>query len=193
MRYLKTYKESREFDDTDTLARLELFGANTKMVFSFGDQNIYPEDNGDIGLNLMIKDLIEKYNTTYIKNNEWGGGPVNKEFIEFMSNFLFDEDNNIGFIGKIDKPSISLIISTYNYGDIKLGYWINTKKCKSLSWNGIESTRARLRDINNTRPRAIWGYIKSEIVDERLTIDETIDLLDLNVENKIDWEWKDKL
>jgi hypothetical protein len=184
--------ESKEVkDDSDTMARYQLFEADTKMAFDFNRQLVVDPE--------QIKELIKIYNETYNKTGEWGGGPVNGEFIKqynkrLVNNVLDiydDGEQTSKIVGHNPRyPMISLIIENPDYGNIELGYSLKDKKCKSINLTRCHiphgsSNIAYDQKVSNQ----IHSFVRNNIYNKQLTIDETINTLQLRVDNRIEWEW----
>jgi len=176
--YDSKVSENKEIDDdSDTMARYQLFEADTKMCFSFGDNLISDP--------IEVNALIKKYNETYNKSNEWGGGPVNREFIEYFSK-KYKGVNRSSW-----KPCISLVIETPDYGSLVIGYSIINEKPILLNWKGlkgeddIDTYDAKVR--NN-----IYLFSQRNIYSKNMNIDDTIKFLSLKVDSKISWNWIEK-
>ena len=181
MRIKKYQQYNESIDDSETMARHQLFGADTTMAFSYDRQLITDPSE--------IKMLISKYNDTCIINKEWLGGPVNEEFIKFFQKYISDKSNSdIVISRKAWKPEISLMIDTSDYGRINLGFSLKTKKCASLNWKeiGLNSAQYDENVINE-----IYHYANTKIYKTQLKIGEAIELLRLNVLNEIEWDWID--
>jgi hypothetical protein len=131
-----------------------------------------------------IKDLIQEYNRTYNKNNEWSGGPVNIEFINY-----FYEKYGVGD-RKDWKPTISLIIDIKDFSRFSIGYSIiNRLPVVSGSWN--YEMGEDIPDQDSLKAEDIFWFMDT-FYSNKISLDETIDSLSLNVTNKIEWEWKEK-
>ena len=158
-------------DDSDTMARYQLFGSDAEMAFNFGDKYITNPDE--------INEILKVYKETY---NGWGGGPESIEFIDYFNNKY-----NTKLSRKTWYPMICLIINTIDYGDIIIGYGIRDKKGKSINWEKLKdekgSTDEYDKSVLSEIHKIAWDIYKSK------TIDDTIRLLNLNVKNKIDWDW----
>lgn len=176
MKYLKSYKlfEFQIFsdDDSESLARFKVFESNAQLGFSFGKKLITDKSE--------INDLIKEYNRTYNKNNEWSGGPVNTEFIEY-----FREKYGIGD-RKDWKPTISLIIDIKDFSKFSIGYSIITKlPVVSGSW--AYETGEDVPDQDDLKAEDVFWFYSNKV-----SLGETIDALSLDVTNMIDWTWVEK-
>jgi len=177
MRHLKTYKLF-ESNDEDTMARFQLFEAECEMAFEF-----------DKGLTTDVEEIkmfINKYNQTVNSSGQWSGGPVNQEFINFWNEYYKGDRRPAS--RKSLKPTVSLLIQTSGYGTLMIGYSPITKKPVMINWGGIKFDEPTAYDERVMSE--ILKYAKEEIYKKGLNIDETIDFLQLNVKNKIDWEWQ---
>ena len=133
MKYLKNYKVfelNEAYDgDVDTMAFYQLFGADFFISFEYRD--ILIKDKKD------IKYLIEYYNKTYNENNEWSGGPVNREF----DNYFIDKYKEVlGDIFEFKtnpwKPSFKIVFKT-DYGYLPIGFYLINKKVYTTYTNTI--------------------------------------------------------
>lgn len=85
-------------------------------------------------------------------------------------------------------PTVDLMIETPDYGTLILGFSAINKKYKLINWRSLKPAGSTIAKYDENVISAITKYVKDEI--NKLNIDETIDLLQLNVKNKIDWEWQ---
>jgi len=187
MKHLKSYTlyETKIFesidDDADTMARYQLFDADTTMAFDFNREYITDVES--------IKDLIEKYNYFYVSGNSWSGGPP-RAFVEYFNkNYSKKGDASM----KTWYPTIDLMIETLNYGTLILGFSIIDKSYKLINWGSLEATGqyAGKDVIYDKRVLSeISKYINKELID-KLNMYEVIDILNLRIKNKVDWEWKE--
>ncbi len=172
-----------ESNDSDTMARYQLFGADTLMSFSFGNKDITNVDD--------IKMLIEVYNKTYNEGKEWGGGPVSKQFIEYFKNYLMDnaKPEEIIFLPRgVWKPVISLMIMTPEYGVLNIGFSLKTKKATSINSKNIMPLELK-SGYDESVISEIYNYACTKIYNTELHIDQAINLLRLNVLNEVQWDW----
>lgn len=171
-------------DDSTTMARHQLFNSDTMMAFNFNGQLISNEED--------IKMLISKYNEMCNRSDEWVGGPVNKEFSEYFKKYIMSKlkSEKIFFQHNPWKPSISLIIETPDYGKIGIGFSVKTKKCVSLDAKDLK--KIVINRYDESVMNRIITYTRTNIYNPELSIDETINLLRLNVLNKIEWDWIEK-
>lgn len=176
MKHLQTYKlfESDDSDDSDIMARYQLFGADTTISFGFNKKNI-TDPKG-------IKDLIRVYKETY---TGWGGGPENQDFIDY-----FNKNYDGNATRKAWYPTINLTIHTVNYGNMIIGFGLKDKQQKLMNWGSLSTNTAGEELYNNKVVSEISKYVRDEVNDKHLTIDKTIELLNLNVNHKIDWDWE---
>jgi hypothetical protein len=184
MRYLKTYKIFESFDDdADTMARYQLFGADTIMAFGFNREHITDVES--------IKDLIEKYNEFYVTGKSWSGGPPPRAFVEYF-NKNYSEKGNASLSSWY--PTIDLMIETLNYGTLILGFSIIDKSYKLINWGSLEATGQYAgKDVSYDKRvlSEISKYINKELID-KLNMYEVIDILNLKITNKFDWDWKER-
>ena len=184
-------------DDDDYLAKYYIFGSECRIAFSFHDLFIFDKQE--------INELILKYNDTYIINNEWGGGPVNKEFL----NYFFDKYNNIFRHRKIPlysgsyKPIIMLFMKT-ELGYYGLGFSL-TKKLPCSIYMGVFNPdnnniieksnvlfRKELEILSDKKHKIIYNYVDKEVYKSKLNLEEFVSLYDLELKNNINWIWKEK-
>ena len=174
MKYLKSYKIFESFDDdADTMARYQLFGADTTMAFEFNREFITDEES--------IKDLIEKYNEFYVKEKSWSGGPPPRGFVEYFNK---NYSKNGGASLSSWYPTIDLMIETPDYGILIVGFSIINKTKKLYNWGSLNKSDIK---YDQSVVREITNIVKDM---DKMTLDEVIDTFQLNVKNKIEWEWK---
>lgn len=213
MNYLKSYKlfesihismnfdkldESKD-DDSDVMAFHQLY--DSEFFIAFGYRELLIKNKSE------ISELIEKYNQTYISEEEWIGGPVNRKFDEY---FIKKYKPILGDIPNLKisnpyKPSFYLVFKT-EYGYLPCGFSLVSKKMNSLYSNtfSLEYSDKMDKDIVSIRyskdkiemsnykdsysnsvitqmNRFLNNYWNSEI-DELLS--------ELNIKIKFDWEWE---
>ena len=176
MKYLKLFES---FDDSSTMARFSLFGADTQMAFEFNNETVTDPDK--------IKVLIDKYNQTVIESDQWVGGPINREFVDFWNKFSAGKKEATQSSWK---PTICLLIDTEDYGTLIIGYSPISKRSCKLDWSLMA------KPTTNSDRSVIDGIIhfaKEKIDRADLDINQTIDLLRLNVDNRVDWQWKESV
>ena len=177
MKYLKLFES---FDDSDTMARYQLFEADCEVAFEF-----------DKGLTTDIEEIkmfINKYNQTVNSSGQWGGGPVNMEFVNFWNEYY--KGDRRPATRKSWKPTVSLLIQTPDYGTLSIGYSPITKKPVVINWGSLRQQFDEPSNYDERVLNEILKYSKEEIYKKGLDMEETIDFLQLNVKNKIDWEWQ---
>lgn len=170
MRYLKLFES---FEDTDTMARYQIFEADATMAFDFNREFITDEES--------IKDLIEKYNEFYVKEKSWGGGPPPRGFIEYFNN-NYSQKGNASLSSWY--PTLDLMIETPDYGTLIVGFSIINKTKKLYNWGSLNKSDIK---YDQSVVREITNIVKNM---DKMTLDEVIDTFQLNVKNKIEWEWK---
>lgn len=183
MKYLKTYKlfESIDHNESDQIAHDELFDKKATLAFDFNREYI-----NDVN---SIKDLIEKYNHFYIKEKSWFGGPPPRSFVEYF-NKNYSKKGNASLSTMY--PTIDLIIETKNYGKLILGFSIIDKSYKLFNWSNLVYTGTiETRDVRFNRSvlSEIGKYVREHL--NKMTLEEVIDELNLDVTNYFEWEWKD--
>lgn len=180
MKLIKKYstfiKESSEFSDEYDIARDQLFGAKTTIAFDFNREFITDVES--------IKDLIEKYNHFYIKEKSWSGAPPPLGFIKIF-NDKYSKKKNASRSSWY--PTIDLMINTPDCGTIIVGFSIINKSYKLLNCVSL-NTKADKNVLSEMK-----SYIVNEISQGKKGFEETIDFLDLDVENMIDWEWNSNI
>lgn len=174
MRYIKLFES---FDDSDTMARYQLFESDTTMAFDFNREYITDEES--------IKDLIEKYNEFYVSGKSWSGGPPPKDFIEYFNkNHSKKGDASM----KTFYPTLDLMIHTPDYGTLIVGFSIINKSYKLFNWGSLTDSNNSNVNYDKSVLSEISRFVREDI--SKMTLDEVIDTFQLNVKNKIDWEWK---
>ena len=174
MRYLKLFES---FDDSDTMARYQLFEADTTMAFDFNREYITDEES--------IKDLIEKYNEFYVSGKSWSGGPPPRAFVEYF-NKNHSKKGNASLSSWY--PTLDLMIHTPNYGTLIIGFSIIDKSYKLFNWGSLTDSNNSSADYDKSVLSEISRFVREDI--SKMTLDEVIDTFQLNVKNKIEWEWK---
>lgn len=175
MIYIKTYENFD--DDSDTMARYQLFNNDAVMSFYFNNEYI-TDPSG-------IKDLIEKYNQYYVEDGAWGGGPPPTRFVDYFNkNYSKKGDAS----RKTWYPVVTLSIETPDYGSIMIGFSVINKKYKLYNWQGLKNPD-KSDKYNYKVLSELNDFIDKEIGKKSITIDEAVELLALNVKNKVDWEW----
>lgn len=188
MRYLKTYEEifiNYNYDESDQIAHDELFGVKATLAFDFNREFIHDVD--------AIKDLIENYNHFYIKEKSWSGGPPPRSFVEYF-NKTYSKKGNASL--STWYPTIDLIIQSKNYGNLILGFSIIDKSYKLFNWGGLAipdafTTGNREESFNKNVLSEIGKYVREQL--NKMTLEEVIDELNLDVTNYFEWEWKQTL
>ena len=132
-----------------------------------------------------IPEIIDDYKEMYIRNNEWVGGPCNKEWLIKYHRFF---DVTYQDAAHAWKPAVILIVHTNGFGNIKLGFSIRTKKCCSYDWNDIGKKDTKHPEYYEKSNEFLRKYIKKEIFNKGLTFDETIQFLDLELENDFNFD-----
>jgi hypothetical protein len=151
-----------------------------------------------------IKKMIDDYKITYIRNDEWSGGPTNREW---MSMYCHEFGLNETQAWKAYKPCVTLTIHIENFGKIVLGFSIYSKKiysfdtskigkeenCPRCNGTGIDNNRQCARSgchkgkIINLEYKSeinhISKFLKEEVWKKSLTYDEVIDKFNIDVEN----------
>lgn len=174
MKYLKLFES---FDDSDTMARYQLFEADATMAFDFNKEFITDEES--------IKDLIEKYNEFYVSGKSWSGGPPPRAFVEYF-NKNHSKKGNASLSSWY--PTLDLMIHTPNYGTLIIGFSIINKSYKLFNWGSLTDSNNSSADYDKSVLSEISRFVREDI--SKMTLDEVIDTFQLNVKNKIEWEWK---
>ena len=179
MKYLKSYKIFESFDDdADTMARYQLFGADTTMAFEFNREFITDEES--------IKDLIEKYNHFYVSGKSWSGGPPPRGFVEYF-NKTHSKKGNASMSSWY--PTIDLMIETLDYGTLILGFSVIDKSYKLFNWSSLTRRTEYVDEVYDKRVLSENGKFVRENIVSKMTLDEVVEILNLKVKNKVDWEW----
>jgi hypothetical protein len=173
MKYLKIYKLF-ESDDSETMARFQLFGADATMAFDFNGEYFTDKEE--------ILDLIKKYNYYYNKESTWSGGPSPSGFIDDFNTFYSKKRTASK---KTFYPTVDLMIETPDYGTLILGFSVRDKSYKLINWGSLKPAGSTDPKYDENVLSEITKYVKAEI--NKLKLDEVIDLLQLNVKNKVDW------
>jgi len=168
---------SFEMDDFDTMSRYQLFEADTTMAFDFNREFITDSES--------IKDLIEKYNEFYVKEDSWSGGPSPRGFIEYF-NKNYSKKGTASI--KTFYPTIDLMIETPDYGTLIVGFSILDKSYKLFNWGSLTNSNNSSETYDKKVLSEISKFVREDIM--KMKLDEVIESLNLNVKNKIDWEWK---
>lgn len=156
-------------DDYDMMARYQLFGSKAKISFNFNTTNIYDNDE--------IKRLIKKYKE--LSKDQWVGGPPSREWVDYWNSYIATVPATL----KCWKPTLNLKIETINYGSLIVMYSVLSGISSGVDTGLIECP------INNTDieyNRKVYKEIKRFVMDEiygKLTINDTIDFLNLKVDN----------
>ena len=194
MRYLTTYKlfENIDIDDADTMARYQIFDGDISIGFDFYDMII--KDN--------VSELISYYNKTYNENDEWGGGPVNKEFTNFFKEKY--NPSRAKYDNNPFRPCLKLIFKT-DYGVYLIGFSLKDKKVTSYYQNVFEPQYNNEFDKNVVDYKPLktrkWNsmdsytqevvkqivHIGSIAMRDKITFDEFINKYNLNID--FNWEW----
>ena len=90
-------------------------------------------------------------------------------------------------------PTIDLMIETLNYGTLILGFSIIDKSYKLINWSSLEAVGEYAgKDVAYDKRvlSEISKYINKELID-KLKLDEVVEILNLKIKNKVEWEWKE--
>jgi hypothetical protein len=161
MRYLKIFEEFEE----DDLGLIDIYGSECDISISIGTK--YECKDQD-----LIPKMIEDYKEMYIRNGEWSGGPCNSEWLE-----KYHKEFNVSLSTAKHawKPVVILNVKTDNFGVIKIGFSIYSKKTASFDWSKMdikdEYYQKSLDRLNK--------YIRKEIFDKSMKFDDVINFLDL--------------
>lgn len=157
---MKYIKEYLSHND-DFEERIQIVGSDAIMCFVFDKKKIY--DHKEILENISI------YNKTFIESKEWSGGPVNNEFIKYFSEKYNEKIRSHPF-----KPCVSLDIQTED-GIVSMQFSMK-KNIYGLNWEKLRNEKLRK-----------WVY--DNFMVKNLTLDQTIRKLNLNVIDRVDWNW----
>ena len=166
-------------DDADTMARYQLFGSDTTMAFEFNREYITDIES--------IKDLIEKYNEYYVKEGSWSGGPPPRGFVEYF-NKTHSKKRNASL--STFYPTIDLMIETLDYGTLILGFSVIDKSYKLFNWSSLTRRTEYVDEVYDKRVLSEIGKFVRENIISKMKLDEVVEILNLKVKNKVDWEWK---
>ena len=161
MRYIKIFEEFEE----DDLGLIDIYGSECDVSISIGTK--YECKDQD-----LIPKMIEDYKKMYIRNGEWSGGPCNSEWLE-----KYHKEFNVSLSTAKHawKPVVILNVKTDNFGVIKIGFSIYSKKNASFDWSKMdikdEYYQKSLERLNK--------YIRKEIFDKQMKFDDVINFLDL--------------
>ena len=193
MKYLKQFES---FDDVLIFDTQDIYYSKAKVSLSI----LRGTDVTDLD---KIKKMIDDYKITYIKNDEWGGGPTNREWLRLYHN---DFGLNESEAWKAWKPCVKLTIQIENFGSIVLGFSIYSKKiysfdtskigkemnCPRCNGTGIDNngqcrSGCRKGKIINleyeSEIKHISKFLKEEVWLKNLTYDNVIDKFKIDVED----------
>jgi hypothetical protein len=197
MKFIKLFENFNDIDSDFGIS--ELYYSNATISLSIGRG----KDVTDVNL---VNQMIEDYKVMYVKNNEWGGGPTNREWIKkYHNDFGLTEDRAY----QAYKPNVMLNVNANGFGIMKFGFSIINKKCVSFNW-GDSGKKMDCENCNGTglvgqvvcrRCKGTRKVINPEyessnielikyarnIYMEHLTFDEVILKLQLEVENDFDF------
>ena len=172
MKHIDTYKLFEAHEDDSFFARLELFGSEYDLYFSFSVWDI-PIEKAD--------ECINEYKKW--SSNQWVGGPVSHVFVDWWNrkysmfyniNGEFAKETLAGL--KAYKPVIKMVIHTDSVGDLKIGYNILTKKACSIDYGSM---------VDTVDSNPVFQWANSNIYMKGISYDETLKLL--NIKKKFDW------
>jgi hypothetical protein len=163
------------------------------------------KDVTDLG---KIKKMIEDYKITYIKNDEWGGGPTNREWLQmYCGEFGLNEAQ----AWNAYKPCVKLNIQIESFGVATIGFSIYSKKsytidfqnlgkkidCDRCQGTGVGPTgqctrygcrRGKLEDTDYDKEKDhLSQYLKKNVFDAKLTYDKVIDMFNIDVQDNFDY------
>lgn len=160
------------FNDEDDLGLINVIGSKATISLSIGTKNEYQNIK-------KIPEIISDYKKMYIENDEWVGGPCNKEWLVKYHRF-FDVPYNTA--AHAWRPVVILTIHTNGFGIIKLGFSIRTKKCCTYDWSGIGKKDTKHPEYYEKSIKFLKKFIEQKIFKIGLNFDETIKFLDLELE-----------
>lgn len=160
------------FNDEDDLGLIHVIGSKATISLSIGTKNEYHNIK-------KIPEIISDYKKMYIENDEWIGGPCNKEWLVKYHRFF---DVSYSTAASAWKPVVVLTIHTNGFGIIKLGFSIRTKKCCTYDWSGIGKKDTKHPEYYENSTKFLKKFIEQKIFKIGLNFDETIKFLDLELE-----------
>jgi hypothetical protein len=80
------------------------------------------------------------------------------------------------------------MIHTPNYGTLIIGFSIIDKSYKLFNWGSLTDSNNSSADYDKSVLSEISRFVREDI--SKMTLDEAIDAFQLNIKNKIEWEWK---
>ena len=155
-----------------------------------------------------IKRMIEDYKITYIKNDEWGGGPINREWLQM---YCGEFGLNLAQVWKSYKPCVKLNIEIENFGFATIGFSIYNKKAYTINFENLgkkidcdrcngtgvgptgQCTRygcrgGRIEDKEYEKEKSHFSqYLKKEVFDSKLTYDEVVDKFNIDVQDNFNF------
>jgi hypothetical protein len=84
-------------------------------------------------------------------------------------------------------PTIDLMIHTPDYGTLIVGFSIIDKSYKLFNWGSLTDSNNSSANYDKAVLSEISSFVRNEI--SKMNLDEVIEHLQLNIKNKIDWEW----
>lgn len=196
MKHIKTFET---YEDTDTMARYQLYGADCFVSFSYRDLLIKDKNE--------ILELIKVYNKLSKEDDEWVGGPVSKQFDKyFIDKYkpilgdILNFKNSKGY-----KPQLGLTIDT-DYGFYQVGFSLKTRKMSSIYLSTFDKKHKDefSKDIVNIKSMRVVSaadkydtHVLSEMkkilnkffINDGKSIDDLLSELNLNID--FDWKWND--
>jgi hypothetical protein len=199
-------KKFKQFESLDTRylpddfseARHILSDSESFVSFAF-DNNLIKDID-------QINELIDVYKKTSIRNNEWGGGPINKEFVDYFAKKYQSKPYYNSY-----KPSINLTVIT------SLGIFIMIFSIIDRGVKGVYMTPyiskedwidyfsedfiklGKAHDNYSSKIRTMESYDREMIetmidlwrkqYDEKKTLGEVIDFFSLDPDNYDSIKW----
>jgi hypothetical protein len=116
--------------------------------------------------------MISDYKEMYIRNKEWFGGPCNREW---LNKYYKEFNTSLNVAANAWKPNVVLNVKTDNFGIIRMGFSIYSKKITTFDWSKMETSKYYYeKSLDSLRK-----YVEKEIFRSKMTFDEVINFLDL--------------
>lgn len=194
MKYIKTFET---YEDTDTMARYQLYGAYCFISFNYRDLLIKDKDE--------ILELIKVYNKLSKEDGEWVGGPVSKKFDKyFIDKYKPILGDILNFLNNNPwKPQLGLTIDT-DYGFNQIGFSFKNSEMVSIYSSPFDRKykdeflkndiiTLKEKDFNSGSDK-YESHVLSEmnkILNSfwKKSINDLLSELNLNID--FDWKWND--
>jgi hypothetical protein len=161
MKFIKLF-ENFEESEFETI----LYGSDAKLTLEVG----YGTPIEDIDL---IEDISKDYKRTYIKNKEWGGGPVNDEWRKRWSKQFGVKELS----KKIWPPSLNLNIDLKDFGRITFGFYLKDGKISTFGAN------LNSENFDSKKEESEFRSFLSRIFNSKITFDQFDSKYNFNILN----------